>query len=142
MTDKEYSLELKSNLAELDRLSRHLEICGRQFGLSKKFIFEINLALDELFTNIVCYGICGNREHIVRITISLENDEICLSIEDHGIPFNPVKFKVPDMPRSIEECKTGGLGIHLVRNLVDDIGYRRCGDKNILTLKKIVKTSS
>jgi len=137
MADKEYSFELKSSLAELDKLGRHLEMYGWKIGLSKKCLLEINLVLDELFTNIICYGFYGNREHIVRMTITLENDEICVCIEDDGIPFNPIKFEIPDMAHSIEECKIGGLGIHLVRKLVDDICYQRCGHKNVLTLKKM-----
>jgi anti-sigma regulatory factor (Ser/Thr protein kinase) len=142
MEEKAYSFELKSSLAELDKLSRHLETLGRKFGLPKKFIFEINLALDELFTNIVCYGFYGNQDHTVRLTITLENKEIWVCIEDDGIAFNPVKFEIPDMPHSIEECKIGGLGIHLVRKLVEDIEYQRCGDTNVLILKKKVETSS
>jgi anti-sigma regulatory factor (Ser/Thr protein kinase) len=115
---------------------------GQEIGLPEKLILEINLALDELFTNIICYGFDDNCEHTIRMTISLENDELCIRIEDDGIPFNPTKIKRPDMPRSVEECKIGGLGIHIVRKLVDDISYQRCDDKNVLILKIIEKTSS
>jgi serine/threonine-protein kinase RsbW len=138
---KAYTFELKSSLAELDKLSRHLDIYGRKIELPKKFLFEINLVLDELFTNIICYGFYGNREHIIRVTITLKNDEICVCIEDDGIPFNPIEFEIPDMPHSIEDCKIGGLGIHIVRKLMDDICYQRSGDKNVLALKKKIKTS-
>jgi len=142
MAGKDYSFELKNNLAELDKLCGCLETFGQEFELSKKFILEINLALDELFSNIICYGFTDNSEHIIRMTMTLENDELLISIEDDGIRFNPIDFEIPDMPHSIEECKIGGLGIHIVRKLVDDISYQRCDDKNVLTLKKNVKTSS
>lgn len=142
MVEREYSFELKNSLAELDKLCRYLETFGQKFELSKKFILEINLVLDELFSNIICYGFDDNSEHIIRMTITQEKDELCICIEDDGIPFNPIKFEVSEMSHSIEECKTGGLGIHIVRKLVDDISYQRCDDKNVLTLKKIVKTGS
>jgi anti-sigma regulatory factor (Ser/Thr protein kinase) len=142
MAKKEYSFELRNSLAELDKLCRHLERFGQKIGLSKKVILEINLVLDELFTNIICYGFDDDREHIIRITITAENDELCICIEDDGIPFNPIKFEIPDMPHSIEDCKIGGLGIHIIRKLADDICYQRCNDKNILTLRKNIKTSS
>ena len=142
MAKKEYSFELKSSLSELDNLCQKLEDFGLKIGLSKKLIFEINLALDELFTNIICYGIDNSSEHIIRMTIIPENDEVCVCIEDDGIPFNPIKFEIPEISRSIEDCKIGGLGIHIVKKLVDDICYQRCNDKNVLTLKKKVKTSS
>ena len=136
MAKKKYSFELKSSLAELDNLCLNLETLGEKIGLSKKLIFEINLALDELFTNIISYGFSDEDEHTIKVTITPQNDEICLCIEDDGIPFNPTEFDAPDVACSVENCKVGGLGIHIIRKLMDDICYQRCGDKNILTLKK------
>ena len=136
MAKKEYSFELKSSLSELDNLCLNLETLGEKIGLSKKLVFEINLALDELFTNIISYGFSDEEEHTIKVTITPQNDEICLCIEDDGIPFNPTEFDAPDVACSVENCKVGGLGIHIIRKLMDDICYQRCGDKNILTLKK------
>ena len=141
MVQKEYSFELKSNLSELDNLCRHLETFGQKTGLSKKFVFEVNLVLDELFTNIISYGFDDGREHVIKVTITPENGGLCLYIEDDGKPFNPVEFEVPDVSCSIEECKIGGLGIHIIRKLMDDICYERCEDKNILKLKKGIAKS-
>ena len=136
MVQKEYSFELKSNLSELDELCRHLETFGQKTGLSKKFVFEVNLVLDELFTNIISYGFDDDGEHSIKVTITPENGGLYLCIEDDGKPFNPVEFEAPDMSCSIEECKIGGLGIHIIRKLMDDICYERCKDKNVLTMKK------
>ncbi len=136
MAKDEYRFELKSSLAELDILCSHLETFGQKIGLSKKFIFEINLALDELFTNIISYGFDDDGEHIIQVTITPENEGICMRIEDDGIPFNPIEFETPDISCSVEECKVGGLGIHIMKKLMDDICYQRCDEKNILTLKK------
>ena len=141
MVQKEYSFELKSNLSELDNLCRHLETFGQKTGLSKKFVFEVNLVLDELFTNIISYGFDDGCEHVIKVTITPENGGLCLYIEDDGRPFNPVEFEVPDVSCSIEECKIGGLGIHIIRKLMDDICYERCEDKNILKLKKGIAKS-
>ncbi len=136
MAKKEYSFELKNNLSELDNLCQNLEEFGNKVGLSKKLIFEINLALDELFTNIISYGFKDDNEHIIKVTVTPQNEELCLRIEDDGVPFNPIDFETPDVACSVENCKIGGLGIHIMRKLMDDICYQRCEDKNILTLKK------
>ena len=136
MAKNEYTFELKSSLAELDNLCQNLEEFGQKIGLSKKFIFEINLALDELFTNIISYGFDDDSEHSIKVTITPENEELCMCIEDDGIPFNPIDFETPDVSCSVEECKIGGLGIHIMRKLMDDMCYQRCGEKNVLTLKK------
>lgn len=136
MSKKSYSFELKSSLSELDRLCENLETFGKKFGFSKKLIFEINLALDELFTNIISYGFKDDEEHVIKVTLTPDKDELCLCIEDDGMPFNPIDFETPDVSCSVEECKIGGLGIHIMKKLMDDVCYERCGDKNVLNLKK------
>jgi anti-sigma regulatory factor (Ser/Thr protein kinase) len=140
MANKTYSFELKSSLTELDRLCENLEIFGNKFGFSKKLIFEINLALDELFTNIISYGFKDDEEHIIKVTLTPQNGVLCLCIEDDGTPFNPIDFETPDVSCSVEECKVGGLGIHIMKKLMDEICYERCGDKNVLNLKKKITT--
>jgi anti-sigma regulatory factor (Ser/Thr protein kinase) len=136
MAKKSYSFKLKSRLSELDRLCQNLETFGEQFGFSKKLIFDINLALDELFTNIISYGFKDDAEHIIKVTLTPRNDELCLCIEDDGTPFNPIEFQTPDVTCSVEDCKIGGLGIHIMKKLMDELCYQRCDDKNILNLKK------
>ncbi len=136
MVKNTYSFELKSDLSELDTLCQNLEAFGEKFGLPKKLIFEINLALDELFTNIISYGFQDEKEHIVKVTLIPGNDQLCLCIEDDGKPFNPIDFETPDVACSVEECKIGGLGIHIMKKLMDEVCYERCDDKNILNLKK------
>jgi serine/threonine-protein kinase RsbW len=139
MAKNKVSFKLKSNLSELDALCQNLEKFGQSLGLSKKCIFEANLALDELFTNIISYGFEDKNEHTIKITISFQNDKLVFNIEDDGIPFNPTKAETPDLECTIEECRIGGLGIHLAKNLMDEVCYQRCNNKNILTLKKNIK---
>lgn len=141
MAKKKVSFKLKSNLSELDALCQKLEKFGQSMGLSQKCIFEANLALDELFTNIISYGFDDKTEHTIRITIFLQNDELVFNIEDDGIPFNPTEAESPDLECTIEECRIGGLGIHLAKNLMDEVCYQRCNDKNILTLRKNIKNT-
>ncbi len=136
MAEKEYSFELKSSLSELDNLCENLEDIGQKIGLSKKLIFEINLALDELFTNIISYGFTDKKEHTIKVTMMPQDEVLCLCIEDDGIPFDPTDFEIPDVACSVENCKIGGLGIHIIRKLMDDICYQRYDDRNVLTLKK------
>jgi anti-sigma regulatory factor (Ser/Thr protein kinase) len=141
MAKNKVSFKLKSNLSELDALCQKLEKFGQSMGLSKKCVFEANLALDELFTNIISYGFDDKNEHSITITIALENNDLVIHMEDDGIPFNPTQAETPDLECSIEECRIGGLGIHLAKNLMDEVCYQRCKDKNILTLKKNTKVT-
>jgi serine/threonine-protein kinase RsbW len=136
MTRIAYTFELKNDLAELDRLCQNCESIGESIGMSKKMIFEMNLALDELFTNIISYGYKDDKEHIIKVNINAENNELLMRIEDDGIPFDPVMAEEPDLECRIEECKIGGLGIHLIKKLMDEVRYERVNDVNILYLKK------
>ena len=136
MKKKAYSFELKNCLSELDTLCENLEKYGRQIGLSSKMVFELNLALDELFTNIISYGLKDDRDHLIRITLTPEKEMLCLCVEDDGIAFDPTEFDQPDVSCSVSQCKIGGLGIHIINKLMDEICYERCGNKNILQLKK------
>jgi anti-sigma regulatory factor (Ser/Thr protein kinase) len=140
MTRIAYAFELKNDLAELDRLCQNCETVGASLRLSKKLIFEMNLALDELFTNIISYAFQDNEEHIIKIDIAAENNQLKLRIEDDGIPFDPAMAKAPDLACKIEKCKIGGLGIHLIKNLMDEIRYERVNDTNILYLTKQIHT--
>lgn len=141
MAKNKITFKLKNKLSELDTLCQNLERFGESIGLSPKFIFETNLALDELFTNIISYGYSDKKVHTITVEISLQNNELLFRIEDDGLPFNPTEVEEPDLGCSIEECKIGGLGIHLAKNLMDEVCYQRCKEKNILTLKKNIQES-
>lgn len=136
MTRIAYAFEFKNDLAELDRLCQNCEAVGASMGMSKKLIFEMNLALDELFTNIISYGFDDDKEHFIKVDIVAENNVLTMRIEDDGVPFNPLIAESPDLECRIEDCKIGGLGIHLIKSLMDDIHYERVDDANILHLKK------
>ena len=139
MIKKFYSFELKNDLSELEQLCKTCEEIGRSINISDKSIFEMNLALDELFTNIISYGFQDCLEHIINISITIEGDQLQMRIEDDGVPFNPLESKTPDFQCGVEECKIGGLGIHLIGKLMDDIQYQRVADKNILVLRRKIR---
>ena len=138
MVTHKYSFELKSNLSELETLCQHLNKLGKVTGLSEACTTDVNICLDELFTNIVSYGFVDDLEHIIRFTINVDNNMLTMNIEDDGIPFNPLEKKDPEIPAGLIDVKIGGLGIHIVRKLMDDISYERDRGKNKLTMKKFI----
>ena len=141
MDRKNISFKLKNDISELDELGRKLTAFGNGIGLSKKCIFQINLALDELFTNIVSYGFPDNGPQWISIALSHDNSKICVRLEDTGIPFDPATAETSALETEIEACKVGGLGLHLVNKIMDEISYRRCGKKNIITMIKHIHKS-
>ena len=137
---KTFSFTLKNDISELKILCRQLESIGGALGLPQRFVFEINLALDELFTNIISYGFNDGSEHAIQVCIAADDSLLTITVEDDGIPFNPIARVEPRLPATIEDCTIGGLGIYLIKNLMDNVCYQRNQDKNVLTLKKRIET--
>jgi anti-sigma regulatory factor (Ser/Thr protein kinase) len=138
-TSGSLSFELRNRLSELATLCERMEGVGQSLGLSRRCLFEVNLALDELFTNIISYGFQDQSEHLIRVHLSADSDVLTVVIEDDGVAFNPLERIPPDLPCTLDDCKVGGLGIHLVRNLMDAVAYERRGGTNVLTLKKTIE---
>jgi anti-sigma regulatory factor (Ser/Thr protein kinase) len=91
---------------------------------------------DELLGNIINYAYTDEQEHTIEVRVEFFGDRLTVTIEDDGIPFNPLEKDTPDTELPLEERKIGGLGIHLVRNMMDKVSYQRRITKNRLTLVK------
>ena len=138
MAKRDYCFELKSKLSELDALCRHLEDCCSLMELPQKCLFEINLGLDELFTNIISYGFDDGIEHQIKFSLVKEKETLVVQVEDDGKPFNPLEAADPEVSQDLDTINIGGLGIHLVKKMMDEIDYQRVEGKNKLILKKCV----
>ena len=101
-------------------------------------MFEINLGLDELFTNIISYGFEDKSEHQIKFTFAKDDDKLVVKMEDDGVPFNPLEVESPDMSQDLDSINIGGMGIHLVKKMMDDIDYQRAEGKNRLVLTKCI----
>jgi phosphoserine phosphatase RsbU/P len=137
-TEKMRELEIKLNnkLSELERFNQTLTEFGQQHGLGPKVMHDLNLVLEEILTNIISYGYTDNREHEIRVNLSAQPGEVTAEVQDDGQPFNPLEAAEPNTTKPLEERTIGGLGIHLVRKLMDGVEYQRQEGKNLLVMKK------
>jgi anti-sigma regulatory factor (Ser/Thr protein kinase) len=129
-------IKLKNKVSELDGVNQTVSELGQRHGLASKVIHDLNLALEEILTNIISYGYTDNREHEIKVRLSAQPGEVSVEIEDDGQPFNPLEAPEPDTTKPLEERMIGGLGIHLVRKLMDGVAYKREKERNHLTIKK------
>ena len=138
----ELTVTLKNDLGELERLGAVIREFGKRHALLPDAIFDLHLALDEIVTNAVSYGHDDGREHeiVLRLTMlpAAHPRRIEVQVEDDGRPFNPLQAAKPDVSQSVEERPIGGLGIYLVRRVMDDLEYRRRRGKNVLVMRKTV----
>jgi sigma-B regulation protein RsbU (phosphoserine phosphatase) len=129
-------IKLNNQLSELDRLNQNLTAFGQRHGLSSKVMHDLSLALEEILINIISYGYTDDREHEIKVRLSTKAGAVNAEVEDDGRPFNPLEAPQADITKPLAERAIGGLGIHLVRQLMDEVGYKRQADKNLLTITK------
>jgi len=136
MPAKKYILTLKNDLDDLEKLRSFVEDIRKTLSVSKKCQFETNLALEEVFSNILSYGFNRHSDHFIKITVTTAQGVLNIRVEDDGKPFNPLEAQKPALQYDIKNCGIGGLGIHLIRHVMDDIRYERYQNKNVLIMKK------
>jgi anti-anti-sigma factor len=127
-----------NDLAELERLDRAVEDFGLRLRLSPTSLFDLQLAANEVFTNVVLYGYDDDRPHEILVRLIADEDEVAVEIEDDGRPFDPSTVPTPRLDVPLEERLPGGLGLYLARRVSDAIDYRRADDRNILRIRKKV----
>ncbi len=129
-------LRLESQLAALEELEESLERFGTEQDWSPNLLFQMQLALEELACNVINHGY-GEPGHEFDIAISSSPETVRIDVVDGARPYNPLtEAPEPDIGASLDERKVGGLGVFLVREISDELHYRREDGKNRLTIVK------
>ncbi len=132
----EATVRIENDLAEIAKVDETLDDFAEQFGVPPAIAATFHIIFDDLLNNVISYGFSDEQRHFIDISLELTESSLIVSIADDGVPFNPLAETAPDTTLSIEDRPIGGLGIHIVVNMVDDISYQRTADKNVLTLTK------
>ena len=130
------SIKIINDLKQITTVIEWFEAFAMENEMPFAFIQKINIAFDELLNNIISYGYDDDDVHEIDVKIELRGERFIIIISDDGIPFNPFKKDPPDTMLTVEERMIGGLGIHLVKKLMDEYEYKRRINKNIITLIK------
>jgi serine/threonine-protein kinase RsbW len=132
----ELEIKLINTRSELEKFNEALTEFSRQQALPPGVVHDLNIALEEILINIISYGYTDSCEHEIKVRLSAQPGEVKAEVEDDGQAFDPLEAPEPDTAQSLEKRKVGGLGIHLVRKLMDSLQYKRQGDRNLLTMRK------
>ena len=111
-------------------------LAGQQ--VSPDAVYLVSLAIEELVTNCIKYGYDNSNDHTVDIALSVDAGVLRMEVVDDGRAFNPLEVAAPDVSLAMEDRPIGGLGIHLLRELSDEVRYERRDGTNRLTLTKRV----
>jgi serine/threonine-protein kinase RsbW len=127
-------IALPAILDNLPKLMDSVSHCLRGHGFESEKVIEVEIALEEALVNIINYAY-RDRSGDVKVSCSVDDESrFIIEIEDTGQPFDVLSANQPDLSDNISERKVGGLGIHLIRNLMSEVQYLRKDDKNILQL--------
>lgn len=132
-------LQVNNQTDELTRVEVFLEELGEEWGLAMPLIFSLNLVLEEALTNIISYGYDDEDTHTINIYFRKTGDELSISIIDDGHEYDPTLRSDPDITLSAEERPIGGLGIFLIKKVMDKVEYQRKEKQNYLILTKNIK---
>ena len=130
------SLTLQNDLHAIPDLSEFVTAACEVAGFDYDMIMKSNLAIEEAVVNIINYAYPKGTQGDVQVTVSVDQQYFAVVICDSGMPFDPTQKEDADITLSAEERPIGGLGIFLVRQLMDSISYERRDGQNVLTLNK------
>ncbi len=134
---QQFDFCFKNDINEISRIEEKLTGFLTENGISPRACLQIQLAVEETVTNVISYSYDDNEEHEIKIAGIFDNGSLTIDIVDDGEPYDPLaQATKPDIGLSLEERKLGGLGVHLIREMMDAVSYKRADGNNCLTLTK------
>ena len=132
----EKSIILANDISEVSRLYEFIEEVGNDFSLTPDIAFNLNLVLEEAVVNIINYAYPKEDHQHIYLSAKMRDDSIVLVLTDTGKEFDPTAAPEADVTLSADEREIGGLGIFLIRQIMNEVKYERIEGKNVLTLEK------
>lgn len=139
MHEGSITIHLDAQVPEVERLNRLICKFGELHEIPSRALYSLNLVLDELVTNVILYGYADPVGKKVVVRIELQAEQLTGVVEDRGCAFDPLAVPEPDLTASLAERDLGGLGLPLVRSLMEEVSYCREGGKNLLTVRKRIR---
>jgi len=131
------SLQFAAKFEYLDEIREFVGTIARRGGFSDKDVYNIQLATDEAASNIIEHAYEGVSDGLLELSCGMLGDTIKIVLIDHGEPFDPGSIPMPDLKADLSERKIGGLGIFLMRKLMDEVHYDSRPEQNSNTLTMI-----
>lgn len=132
----EKEIKISNDLNEMAVLATFIEEIGEELSLSMETIMNINLALEEAIANIIMYAYPSEEQHSILLKVNSTEKQLVFLLTDKGASFDPTQVEDTDITLSLEERPIGGLGIFLIRSIMNEISYQRLDNENRLIMKK------
>ena len=135
-TGKGEHMTLTNDIAQISLLAGFMDKVAEENDLDPGLAMQLNLAIEEATTNVIMYAYPEGTEGKVELGASRQGDNLIFTLADWGKPFDPTAAPKADISASLDDRPIGGLGIHLVRTIMDGVSYKRAEGKNVLTMIK------
>ena len=132
----EKSIILANDISEINKLSQFIDEIGEEFSLTPDIVFNLNLVLEEAVANVINYAYPKEEHQSIYLSAKLQDGSIVFVLTDTGKEFDPTMAPEADITLSAEDRPIGGLGIFLIRQIMNQVKYERIEGKNVLTLEK------
>ena len=120
----------------LDEIRTFVGNQAREAGFNAKDIYSVQLAADEAASNVIEHAYEGKPDGMFEVSCEFREDRLIITLLDHGKAFDPSQVEEPDLKADLSDRKIGGLGVYLIRNLMDEVRYESTQAGNLLTLIK------
>lgn len=130
----ENRLVIENRIQELDKLEPFLSHFFEQKSIDMSLLPQLDLALEEAVTNVIMYAYPEGETGTAELTVNVNNKQICSTLTDSGTPFNPLEQQEDNLDVSLEERKIGGLGIHLIKEIMSKVEYEYANGRNVLRM--------
>lgn len=132
-----FELNVSSRMENLGAISDFITSAASQLGLDEDQAFAVQMAVDEACTNVIEHAYAGRVDGSIQIRVELVNDQVVVTIHDHGQPFDPTRVLPPNLCAPIEEQEDRCLGLFLMGKLMDSVDFRfDAVEGNLLTMTK------
>ncbi|MBQ4519481.1 MAG: ATP-binding protein [Bacteroidaceae bacterium] len=132
----EKTLVLQNEIPEISKLALFIDELGEELGLSPELVFNLNLVLEEAVSNVILYAYPKGEHENISLTAKKTENQLLFVLTDTGKEFDPTQMPDADVNLAAEDRQIGGLGIFLIRQIMNQVEYQRIDGRNVLTLGK------
>lgn len=129
-------ITIRNTLNELHRVACFVEDIGNKLGFDDELLMNLNLVLEEMVSNIIRYGQSHQTDDSILLKAESNGKEITLTLTDQGVAFDPTTRGDLNTDVNPAERRLGGMGIFIVKNIMDQVTYQRLNGSNVVTMKK------
>ena len=132
----EKKLVIKNDISEISKLATFIGELSEELDFTPELNFNLNLVLEEAISNVILYAYGKEEQKEISLVVYLSDNNLVFVLTDSGMEFDPTKVPDADVTLSAEEREIGGLGIYLIRQIMNTVEYQRIDGKNVLTMRK------